>query len=66
MALERARLWETTQQRVDREQLVSDITEHMQRATNMENLMRVTAEELNRALGGTHVYIKLRTEELVA
>ena len=66
VALERARLWETTQQRVNREQLVSGITEHMQRATNMENLMRVTAEELNRALGGTHVYIKLRTEELVA
>ena len=34
----------------------------MQRATDMETLMRITAEELSRALGGSRAYVRLGTE----
>jgi GAF domain-containing protein len=67
VALERAQLWEEAQRRAERERLVSELSEQMQRASDMETLMRITAEGLNQALGGSRVFVRMGTEtELTA
>jgi PAS domain S-box-containing protein len=62
VALENMRLFEQTQARAERERAIREISDQMQRATDMETLMRITAEELNRALGGSRTYVRLGTE----
>lgn len=62
VALERARLLEGAQQRAARERVIREISDQMQRATDMETLMHVTAEGLNRALGASCTYARLATE----
>jgi GAF domain-containing protein len=62
LALETARLSEETRQRVTRERLIREISDQMQRATDLEALMRITAEELNKALGASHTYVRLGTD----
>ncbi len=62
VAIENARLFEQTQARAERERIIHEISGRMQRATDMEALMRITAEELSRALGGSRVYVHLGTE----
>jgi len=59
VALERAQLWEEAQRRAARERLVSKISDQMQRATDMETLIRIAAEELNRALGGSRTFVRI-------
>lgn len=59
LSVENLRLMDETQRRAAREQLVGKITTRMQRATDMESLMRVTVEELNRVLGGSRAYARL-------
>jgi len=59
LSVENLRLMDETQRRAAREQLVGEITTQMQRATDMESLMRVTVEELNRVLGGSRAYAHL-------
>lgn len=62
IALQNARLFEQTQTRAERERVIREISDQMQRAVDMETLMRITAEELNRALGGSRAYVRLGTE----
>lgn len=62
-ALERARLFQETQRRINRERIIREISDKMQRATDMEALMRVTAEELKQVLGASRTYVRLGTEE---
>ncbi len=66
LTAENLRLMDETQRRAAREQLVSAITEQMQRATDMEALMRITAEELNRALGGSRAFVRMGTKAELA
>jgi GAF domain-containing protein len=62
MALEAARLSNETQQRVSRERFIREITDQIQRAPDMPSLMRITAEELNKTLASSRVYLWLGTE----
>ncbi len=64
VALENTRLFEEAQAHAERERLIREISDQIQRATDMETLMRITAEELNKALGGSRAYVRLGTEEL--
>jgi GAF domain-containing protein len=60
--VENLRLMGEAQRRVARERTIRDISDQMQRAMDMETLMRVTAEELNQALGGSRAYVRLGVE----
>jgi GAF domain-containing protein len=62
-ALQRARLLEQTQSRARRERVIRDVVDRMQRAADMESLMRIAAEELTRALGASRAYVKMGTED---
>ncbi len=62
IAIENARLFQETRARAEREHIIREITDQMQRATDVETLMRITAEELNRALGGSRTYVHLGSE----
>jgi GAF domain-containing protein len=62
-ALQSARLLERAEARVARERLVGEITEQMQRATDMQSLMRTAAEGLTRALGASRAYVRMGTEQ---
>ncbi len=64
VALESARLYQDTQRRAARERLLREISDQMQRAADMEALMRITTEELNKALGSSRAYVRLGTEDL--
>ncbi|HET90307.1 MAG TPA: GAF domain-containing protein [Chloroflexi bacterium] len=62
VALERAQLWEEAQRRAEHEQLIGEISDHMQRAADIESLLRIAATGLNKALGGSRAFVRLRTE----
>jgi PAS domain S-box-containing protein len=62
VTLENARLFQEAQVRADRERVIREISDQMQRATDMDALMQITAEELNKALGGSRAYVCLGTE----
>jgi GAF domain-containing protein len=59
VALENARLFESVHGRVTREQLVGEITDRMQRAPNMQSLLRITANALTEVLGGSRAYVRM-------
>ena len=61
--LEGARLFEQTQARAQREQLVGQITTRMRAASNVQDILRVTSEELAVALGVTRSVVRLRPQE---
>jgi PAS domain S-box-containing protein len=65
-AMERARLLEETRTRAAQESVVGEIAARMQQATDMESLMRVTAEELNKVLAASRVYVRLGTPQSLA
>jgi GAF domain-containing protein len=60
--VENLRLLDETQRRAARERGAREIADRMQRATDIETLMHITAEELKRALGDSRVYVRLGTE----
>ena len=59
LTVENLRLMDFTQRRMAREHLVQEITNQMQRATDLETLMRIASEELLDALGGSQVHVEL-------
>ncbi|MFN2270231.1 MAG: GAF domain-containing protein [Anaerolineae bacterium] len=59
IAMESARLYQDTQRRAARERLVSDIADRLQRAPDMEMLLQIAAQELNRVLMGSRAYVHL-------
>lgn len=65
-ALQRAQLLEQTQSRATRERVIRDIADRMQRATDMESLMRLTAQELTRVLHASRAYVRMGNEEQLA
>ncbi|MBN1811475.1 MAG: substrate-binding domain-containing protein [Anaerolineae bacterium] len=62
-AAEAVRLLDETQRRVAQERVIREMSDRIQRASEMESLMRTTAEELNRVLRSSRVYVRLGTEE---
>ena len=63
LALETARLSQETRRRIAREQFLRNISDKMQRATDVASLMRVTAEETNKALGATRAYVRMTADK---
>lgn len=66
IALESARLYQDTQRRAARERVLREFADQMQRASDIQTLIRATAEELNRILGGSRSYVRLGTEALLS
>jgi len=58
-ALENTRLFEQTQQRARREQLITEIAAKMRAAPDVEGILRTTVHEIRRALGVSHGVIRL-------
>ena len=58
-ALESARLYRESQQRVARESLVSDISARISAHSRVDNIVRETVQELGQALGNTSVTFQL-------
>ncbi len=65
-AADNLRLFEETQERANRERLITEIGEKMRRAADMDTLMRVTTAELSRVLGGARTFVKLGSAERLA
>ncbi|MCP4539656.1 MAG: GAF domain-containing protein [Chloroflexi bacterium] len=61
LAADNLRLLDETQRRAAREQLIGELSEQMQRATDIEDLMRIAAEELNRTLDGSRAFVHMGT-----
>ena len=62
LTVENLRLMDETQRNAARERQVSEISERMQQAKDMEDLMRITAEGLNEALGSTRTFVQMGIE----
>ncbi|MEA3310185.1 MAG: GAF domain-containing protein, partial [Chloroflexota bacterium] len=60
LTIENLRLMGVTQRRAVREHLVQNITTQMQRATDLEALMRIASQELLDALDGSQVHVELK------
>ncbi len=63
-ALESARLFEQTQAWAQREQLASRITSRMRAAPNVQDILRIGAEELGKALGVTRSVVRLNPQSV--
>jgi GAF domain-containing protein/HAMP domain-containing protein len=59
VALESARLFEDTRRRAAREELVREISDQMQQATDMQSLMQIAAEEIKQALGVSRTVLRI-------
>ncbi len=59
VAVENARLFQETQAYATQQGIIADISAQMQQATDIESLLRVTAEGLNKALGTSRVYVRV-------
>jgi len=58
-ALEGARLYSDTQRRAFHEQSVSEITDKLRRAADMDDLMQTAIQEIAAALGATTAFVQL-------
>lgn len=65
LTVENLRLMDEAQRGVVRERAIREISDQMQRAADMETLVRIAAEELNRILGGSRTYVRLSPEALL-
>jgi len=63
LALENARLFEQTQRRAQREQLISQVTTRMRTAPDLESILQTSVREIRRALGASHGVIRLSMKE---
>ncbi len=66
IALQSARLFEEVQARAERERLIREVSDQMQRAVDLESLMRITAEGLRRALKGSRAYVYMGTADVAS
>jgi len=66
LALESARLYQSTQRRAAREQLASTITARMRESLDMERVLKTAADEMFQALELDHIAIRLAPEETVS
>ena len=60
-AIENARLFEETERRAEREQLIAKVTSRIGESNNVEKILQTTIQELGRSLGATRTFIKLET-----
>jgi GAF domain-containing protein len=65
LAMENARLFQDARRRAAKEQFISDASARISSALNMENILQTTAEELERVLGGSEVWIQFQNKEQV-
>jgi GAF domain-containing protein/HAMP domain-containing protein len=61
-AAENLRLFDETRQRAGREQTLRQITEHMRSATNLDELVKIAAEELGQHLSAEYTLVELGLE----
>jgi len=62
-ALENARLFQDARRRASKERLISDATSRISGALNIENILKTTAQELERVLGGSEVMIRFQSNK---
>ena len=62
-ALDRARLYEATQRRAAREQLVGEVTGRMREPVDLEDVLQVAVQEMRQALNLNTLSIRLRSPE---
>ena len=63
VAMENARLFQEARRRAAKEHAISEATARIGSALNIENILHVTAEELERVLGGSEIVIQLESEK---
>lgn len=63
VALENVRLLDEVQTRAEREHLVSDLSTKIRSTSEIDHILRTTAEELGRILGASQVAVQLRTNQ---
>ena len=63
---ESLRLFDETRRKADHEQLTREITDKMRSATNLSDLVRRTAEELNSRFSAQYTLIELGSDHLIA
>ncbi len=63
VALEGARLYDDAQRRATRERLVSEITDRMRRATDVEGIVQAAVDELFSVLGTSRVFVQLESPQ---
>jgi transcriptional regulator with GAF, ATPase, and Fis domain len=61
-AAENLRLFDETRQRAGREQTIRQITEHMRSATNLDELVKIAAEELGERFSVEYSLVELGIE----
>ena len=62
-AMENARLYQDARRRAAKERLISEATARISSALNIENILKSTAEELERVLGGSEILIQFQSKE---
>jgi transcriptional regulator with GAF, ATPase, and Fis domain len=62
-AMENARLFQDARRRAAKEQLISQATSRISGVANIENILKATAEELEKVLGSSEVLIQFQSEE---
>lgn len=66
ISLDKARLFEESQEATAREQRINEIIARFQTAAGVDELLQMTIEELGRSLGATHSAIRLSVAPLVS
>ena len=61
-AAENLRLFDETRQRASREQTIRQITEHIRSATNLDELVKIAAEELGQRFSAEYSLVELGIE----
>jgi len=62
-AMENARLFQDARRRAAKERLISEATSKISGALNLENILQITAQELEHVLGGSEVLIQFQNKE---
>jgi GAF domain-containing protein len=62
-AVENARLYESVQQREERERLLGQAAARMRESLDVETVLRVAAEEIRSALGLAALGVRLQTDD---
>lgn len=63
ITLENARLLEESQRRAIKERSISESTSRISTALSIENILNITAEELERVIGDTGVVLQIKTDD---
>ena len=62
-AMENARLFQDARRRAAKERFISEASARISGALDIENILQTTAEELERALGGSEILIQFQSKE---